>query len=101
MSVTPLALKAYAEAAQSSLKKPTAGHQEVRSFTDTMKESLSNVNKLRKESVSMVEAFAAGENQNVHELMIAMQKSSIAMSMTSAVRSKILEAYKEVMRMPF
>ncbi len=101
MSITPLALKAYTQALQSPLSKSTAGHEEVRSFSDTMKESLSNVNKLRKQSVSMAESFAAGENQNVHELMITMQKSSLATSMTSAVRSKLLEAYKEVIKMPF
>lgn len=101
MSITPLALKAYTQALQSPLNKNNLGQEEVRSFSDTMKESLSNVNTLRKQSVSMVESFAAGENQNVHELMITMQKSSLATSMTSAVRSKLLEAYKEVIKMPF
>lgn len=101
MSITPLALKAYTQALQSPLNKNNIGHEEVRSFSDTMKESLSNVNTLRKQSVSMAESFATGENQNVHELMITMQKSSLATSMTSAVRSKLLEAYKEVIKMPF
>lgn len=101
MSITPLALKAYTQALQSPLSKPAAGQEEVRSFSDTMKESLSTVNTLRKQSVSMVEDFATGKNQNVHELMIAMQKASLATSMTSAVRSKLLEAYKEVIKMPF
>lgn len=39
--------------------------------------------------------------QNVHELMITMQKSSLAMKMTSAVRGKVLEAYKELSKMQF
>ena len=33
--------------------------------------------------------------------MITMQKSSLAMKMTSAVRSKVLEAYKEISKMTF
>ncbi len=102
MSITPLALKAYNLAAQKPIQNDAlAGHEDVKPFSATLKESLSSVNKLRKESESMREAFAVGENQNVHELMISMQKSSLAMSMTTAVRSKLLEAYKEVIKMPF
>ena len=33
--------------------------------------------------------------------MITMQKSSMAMKLTSAVRGKVLEAYKEISRMQF
>ena len=102
MSISPMALKAYAQAAQApSPKETTTGHVNSRPFSDTLKDSLKSVNHLQKESVGMIESFASGERQNVHELMIAMQKSSLAMSMTSAVRNKLLEAYKEVLRMPF
>ena len=45
--------------------------------------------------------FASGRNQNVHELMITMQKSSLAMKLTTAVRGKVLEAYKELSKMQF
>jgi len=101
MSITPLALKAYAQAAQSpSSKETTTGHVNSRPFSDTMQDSLKSVNHLQRESTAMIESFASGKRQNVHELMIAMQKSSLAMSMTSAVRNKLLEAYREVMRMP-
>jgi len=102
MSITPLALKAYVQAAQSPFpKETTTGHVNSRPFSDTLKDSLKSVNHLQKESTSMIESFASGKRQNVHELMIAMQKSSLAMNMTSAVRNRLLEAYREVMRMPF
>lgn len=101
MSISPLALKAY-QAAQTPLKSDAlVGHNEIKPFAATLKDSLKNVNQLQKESVGMIESFATGERQNVHELMIALQKSSLAMSMTSAVRNKLMEAYKEVLRMPF
>jgi len=81
MSITPLALKAYNLAAQKPIQNDAlAGHEDIKPFSATLKESLNSVNRLRKESVSMTEAFASGENQNVHELMIALQKSSLAMN---------------------
>lgn len=101
MAITPIALKAYNQAAQMQRPETIKPHFEARSFTDTLKDSLGEVNSLRQESIGMINSFAAGENQNVHELMIAMQKASLSMSMTSAVRNKLMEAYKEVLRMPF
>jgi len=71
------------------------------SFTDTMSDSLKSVNDMQEQKNQMVESFAAGETQNVHELMINLQKAGLAMSMTTAVRGKVLEAYKELTKMSF
>ena len=71
------------------------------SFTDTVKASLNRVNTLDAAKNTAIEDFASGRNQNVHELMITMQKSSLAMKLTSAVRNKALEAYKELSKMQF
>ena len=70
-------------------------------FVDTITSSLKRVNELQKAKNQAIDDFASGRSQNVHELMIAMQKSSLAMKMTSAVRSKVLEAYKEISKMQF
>lgn len=43
--------------------------------------------------------LAMGEVDNTHELTIAMQKASTAMTYTIAVRDKFMEAYKEIMQM--
>ena len=71
------------------------------SFTNTIKNSLHQVNELETAKAQAIDDFASGRNQNVHDLMITMQKSSMAMKLTSAVRGKILEAYKEIARMQF
>lgn len=72
-----------------------------KSFADTFKDSLSNVNEIQKTKSQMIQSFASGETQNVHELMITLQKAGLAINMTSAVRNKVLEAYKELSRLQF
>lgn len=72
-----------------------------KSFGQTLTDSLTEVNDLQAQKNSMITSFASGETQNVHELMISMQKASVAVSMTAAVRNKVLEAYKEVSRIQF
>lgn len=86
------------------IKYPDQTHTPVvpdNSFTNTIKGSLNRVNELEQAKAQAIDEFASGRNQNVHELMITMQKSSMAMKLTSAVRGKILEAYKEIAKMQF
>ena len=83
---------------------PTQAHTPAapaNSFTDTAKQSLNRVNELQQAKDQAIVDFASGRNQNVHELMITMQKSSLAMKLTTAVRGKVLEAYKELSKMQF
>lgn len=103
MAISPMALKAYANAldAGSELKKHDDSRKPSDNFSDTLKNSLKRVNSMQIEKNQMIKSFAAGESENVHELMIAMQKAGLAMQMTTAVRGKVMEAYKELMHMPF
>jgi flagellar hook-basal body complex protein FliE len=49
---------------------------------------------------SMVESLALGEPVDVHQVMMSLNEASNAMHLTLQVRSKLLDAYQEVMRMP-
>jgi len=69
------------------------------SFTDMLKSSLGEVNSLQLEADDIAAKFAAGETDNIHEVLIAGEKADIALQLTTAIRSKILDAYQEIMRM--
>lgn len=43
--------------------------------------------------------WAMGLTENAHDLTIAQNKASTALTYTIAVRDKVLEAYKEIMNM--
>jgi flagellar hook-basal body complex protein FliE len=62
-------------------------------------ELVSKVNDIQVQSDKAVQGLASGENKNLHEVMIAVEKSSISFQFMSQVRNKALEAYQEVMRM--
>lgn len=72
-----------------------------KSFADTFKDSLTSVNDMQTTKSQMIQSFASGETQNVHELMVTLQKAGLAINMTSAVRNKVLEAYKELSKLQF
>jgi len=62
-------------------------------------ELVSKVNTMQIQSDQAVQGFATGENTNLHEVMISMEKASISFQFMSQVRNKAVEAYQEIMRM--
>lgn len=70
------------------------------SFGDLLTEAINKINQLEKESSSLQVAFTKGENVELHEVVIAMEKYSIAMELLMSVRNKVVEAYQEISRMP-
>ena len=69
------------------------------SFSDTLKGAINEVTAKSDASEQAITAVMTGQG-SVHEAMIAMQDSAVAMDMVLAVRNKVLEAYQEVIRMP-
>ena len=62
-------------------------------------ELVSKVNDIQVKSDKAVQGLASGENKNLHEVMIEVEKASISFQFMSQVRNKALDAYQEVMRM--
>lgn len=62
-------------------------------------EMVNNTNDLQKSAESAEIQFALGDSENTHDLQIALQKASVALQYTVAVRDKMLDAYKEIMNM--
>ncbi len=69
------------------------------SFGDYLKNAIDKVNDLQVQSDYYNELLATGQTDNIHQVMIAAEKADIALQFTMSVRNKILDAYKEIMRM--
>lgn len=69
------------------------------SFKDIFNNALNKVNELILNSDELTEDFAAGRTDNIHDVMIALEKADIALQLTMQIRNKILDAYEEIMRM--
>ena len=62
-------------------------------------ELVSKVNDLQSQSDQSIQGLVSGENKNLHEVMISMEKASVSFLFLSQVRNKAIDAYQEVMRM--
>jgi len=50
-------------------------------------------------SNSLIERLAAGEDVAIHDVMIASEETSVGFSVAIAIRDKLLDSYRQIMRM--
>ncbi len=68
-------------------------------FSKFLNDAINKVNDLQLESAELANEFAIGKTDNIHEVLIAGEKADIALQLTMQIRTKILDAYSEIMRM--
>ena len=70
------------------------------SFFDSVKNALDKVNDADIKADAMSTAYERGEEVPLTEVVLSMQKSSLAFEATLQVRNKVMKAYEEIMNMP-
>ena len=68
-------------------------------FRETMTQAINAVDGAQKTADAQVEAFVAGETENVSDVMIAMNNAELHFQLLTEVRNKLLDGYQELMRM--
>ncbi len=81
------------------LKKLTGENNSGASFKDTMGGFVDDVNNMQVKADTAIEDFATGKAENIHEVMISMQKAEMSFKFLMQTRNKLVDAYKEVMRL--
>lgn len=72
---------------------------ESKSFGDVIKELVQDANETNKEADLKAQEIVAGRNKDIHGAVLAMEKADVQFRLLSQVRNKVIEAYKEIMRM--
>ena len=67
-------------------------------FKELLIDALEKVNQDQLYAEEMDQKMLLGETDNLHDVMIASQKAEVSLSFAVEVRNKILESYKEIMR---
>lgn len=69
------------------------------SFADRLRELVSDVDQTQKTAETVADDYAAGRRHDLHGTMIAMSQADITLRLLANVRNRVLEAYREIMRM--
>ncbi len=69
-------------------------------FGGLLSNMIQNVANAQAESGKLEDAMLAGEPVELHQVMIKGAQAGVSMDLLLEVRNKLLDAYKELMRMP-
>lgn len=76
----------------------TSNVKDTNNFSGIFTNALNKVNEMQLESEEYKKLLAIGELDNLHDLTIATEKADTALQVIMSIRSKVVEAYKEIMR---
>jgi flagellar hook-basal body complex protein FliE len=79
--------------------KPQPTTEASSSFGNLLNQYIQEANSTVNDFESKSLLLAKGEAVNLHDVTIAAQKASVAVTLTTQVRDKAVEAYQEMMRM--
>ena len=95
-------LKQYETEAKTGVPKDTVEKTEIAqpSFLDSVKSAVGSVNDAAQAAGIRKTAYEKGEDIPLTDVVLSMQRSSVAFEATLQIRNKMLRAYEEVLRMP-
>jgi len=69
------------------------------SFADHLAGFVSGIDKTQKSAEHIAEEFAVGHHNDIHSTMIAVEQADISLHLLANVRNRVVDLYREVMRM--
>lgn len=101
-AISPIDISAAtAKAVTGSLDGAAAGQQAATPFASLFTDAVGTVNTLEDQAHEAVTGLMSGNGVDVHQAMIAVQKSSMAFELALSVRNKAVQAYQQVIGMQF
>lgn len=79
-----------------SASRPAAGRP---SFGELLEEAIASVDRLQREGEAAQAAFARGEEADLHDVLLKVEEAEIAFKTMMEIRNKLVDAYREIMRM--
>jgi flagellar hook-basal body complex protein FliE len=81
-----------------STQKPSASSS-TQPITQTFENMLTTLNQSQQNSDNLVEQMANGGNVDLHTVMIGLEENDVNFNVALGIRDKLVDAYREIMRM--
>ena len=82
----------------SSSQKPSASSN-VEQVGQTFENMLASLNQSQQNSDALMQQLAQGEDVDLHTVMIGMEENNINFNVAMGIRDRLVDAYREIMRM--
>ena len=78
---------------------PSTSGEASASFKEVLADAVTEVQRLQNEADTTIEKLVSGEIKDVAEALVAIERADVSFQTMMTVRSKVLTAYEEIMRM--
>ncbi|MBC7690456.1 MAG: flagellar hook-basal body complex protein FliE [Methylotenera sp.] len=68
-------------------------------FSEMLSSTMEKVNNDQVQADRSIKELVAGRSKNIHETMLTIERADASLKLMMQVRNKVLDAYKEIMRM--
>lgn len=95
--ISPLNIGNLHNLGAASAPKSTAGP--VEQTTQTFENMLNSLNDSQQNADNLLQRLSLGENVDLHTVMVGLEENDVNFRVALAVRDKLVDAYREMMRM--
>lgn len=81
-----------------TISEPSKDQAASGSFLEYLNSAIESVDQLQKEASAGAQKMALGDEEYLHNTVLAYEKASLALQLTLEIRNRIIEAYQEIMR---
>ncbi|HEY2843710.1 MAG TPA: flagellar hook-basal body complex protein FliE [Bryobacteraceae bacterium] len=99
MNISPILPSSIQPIAPIEIGGPAPTSAGPSDFHSVLESAIGEVEGARSNATQSVQNFLAGDGEDLHSTALAVQRADLEFSMMMAVRSKVVSAYQEVMRM--
>ncbi len=86
-------------AKSSELGKATPPTEVGPTFSEQLSDFVSGIDQMQKGAKTQAEEFAVGRTNDIHNTMLDVEQAEISLRMLANVRNRVVDLYREVMRM--
>ena len=99
MAIQPINLSSIPSLRSVNPSQKTSASSNTEQVGKTFENMLSSLNQSQANSDDLVQKLAQGENVDLHTVMIGMEENNVNFNVALGIRDRLVEAYREIMRM--
>ncbi len=99
MNISNITSKAFTTGIEQAVTDKSAANSEKESSGVSFNDMLNDLSESQISTDNLIQQLAAGEDVDIHQVMIAAEQTDINFQIALAIRDKLVESYQEIMRM--
>jgi flagellar hook-basal body complex protein FliE len=99
MAISPISSNPIPAIPEINSPQKSSASSSSQNITKSFEDMLTSLNQSQQNSDNLVEQLAKGGDVDLHTVMIAMEENNVNFNVALGIRDKLVEAYREIMRM--